>query len=138
LKSFLCGPDKSGTQIESPLEFSAWTFDHCFGRNLLTISPIDPILLPLASYFCWDHVSAIINWFHHILAQRLSVVLNLGHRSILTKNFIQLLFTPSPPLRSPPQPSKVKLNAYSMCAYESRLHTYHTENRYIITNVTNI
>jgi hypothetical protein len=25
------------------------TFDDCFERNLLTVSPIDPILLPLAS-----------------------------------------------------------------------------------------
>jgi hypothetical protein len=31
---------------------------------------------------------------------------------------------------------KAKLNAYSMCDQESSLHTYRTENRYIITNVT--
>jgi hypothetical protein len=33
----------------SPSDFLAGTFDHCFGRNLLTISSIDLILLPLAS-----------------------------------------------------------------------------------------
>jgi hypothetical protein len=32
----------------SPLDFSGGTFDHYFGRNLLTVSPIDPILLLLA------------------------------------------------------------------------------------------
>jgi hypothetical protein len=32
----------------SPLGFSAGTFDHYFGRNLLTVILIDPILLPLA------------------------------------------------------------------------------------------
>jgi hypothetical protein len=31
---------------------------------------------------------------------------------------------------------KLKLNAHSMCVQESSLHTYHTENRYIITIVT--
>jgi hypothetical protein len=31
------------------LDFLARTFDYCFGRNLLIISPIDPILLPLTS-----------------------------------------------------------------------------------------
>jgi hypothetical protein len=30
---------------------------------------------------------------------------------------------------------KAKLNAHSMCAQESSLHTYHTENGYRITNV---
>jgi hypothetical protein len=30
---------------------------------------------------------------------------------------------------------KAKLNAHSICAQESSLHTYHTENGYIITNV---
>jgi hypothetical protein len=33
---------------------------------------------------------------------------------------------------------KVKPNAYSMCAQESSLHTYHTENGYKITNVSYI
>jgi hypothetical protein len=28
--------------------FSAAIFDDCFGRNFLTVSSIDPILLPLA------------------------------------------------------------------------------------------
>jgi hypothetical protein len=32
--------------------------------------------------------------------------------------------------------SKAKLNAHSMCAQESSLHTYHIENGYRITNVT--
>jgi hypothetical protein len=31
---------------------------------------------------------------------------------------------------------KVKPNAHSMCAHESDLHTYHSENGYRITNVT--
>jgi hypothetical protein len=31
---------------------------------------------------------------------------------------------------------KLKLNAHSMCAQESSLHTYHTENGHKITNVT--
>jgi hypothetical protein len=31
---------------------------------------------------------------------------------------------------------KPKLNAHSMCAQESSLHTYHTENGYRITNVS--
>ncbi len=31
---------------------------------------------------------------------------------------------------------KPKSNAHSMCAQESSLHTYHTENGYRITNVT--
>jgi alpha-N-acetylglucosamine transferase len=31
---------------------------------------------------------------------------------------------------------KLKLNAHSMCAQESSLHTYRTENGYRITNVT--
>jgi hypothetical protein len=31
---------------------------------------------------------------------------------------------------------KVKLNAHSMCAQESSLHTYRTKNGYRITNVT--
>jgi hypothetical protein len=31
---------------------------------------------------------------------------------------------------------KPKLNAHSMCAQESSLHMYRTENRYMITNVT--
>jgi hypothetical protein len=30
---------------------------------------------------------------------------------------------------------KPKLNAHSICAQESSLHTYHTENGYRITNV---
>jgi hypothetical protein len=67
---------------------------------LLTISPIDPILVPLTLYFCWDHFSDIGKYIHHLLAHTLSMVLNSGHRPILLKNFIQLLFTP---LRSPPQ-----------------------------------
>jgi hypothetical protein len=33
----------------SPLDFLAGTFDHCFGSNMLTVSLIDLILLPLAS-----------------------------------------------------------------------------------------
>jgi hypothetical protein len=33
---------------------------------------------------------------------------------------------------------KRKTNAHSMCAQESGLHTYHTENGYRITNITNI
>jgi hypothetical protein len=33
---------------------------------------------------------------------------------------------------------KVKLNDHSMCAQESSLHTYRTENGYRIINVTNI
>jgi hypothetical protein len=33
---------------------------------------------------------------------------------------------------------KAKSNAQHMCAQESSLHTYHTENRYKVTNVTNI
>jgi hypothetical protein len=32
--------------------------------------------------------------------------------------------------------SKTKPNAHSMCAQESSLHTYHTENGYRITNAT--
>jgi hypothetical protein len=32
--------------------------------------------------------------------------------------------------------SKAKLSAHSMCAQESSLHTYRTENGYRITNVT--
>jgi hypothetical protein len=31
--------------------------------------------------------------------------------------------------------SKAKPNAYSMCAHESSLHAYRTENGYRITNV---
>jgi hypothetical protein len=31
---------------------------------------------------------------------------------------------------------KAKLNAHSMCAHESSLHTYRIENAYRITNVT--
>jgi hypothetical protein len=31
------------------LDFLTGTFDHCFRRYLLTVSPIDPILLTLAS-----------------------------------------------------------------------------------------
>jgi hypothetical protein len=34
--------------VISPLDFSRGIFDHCFGRNLLTVSLIDPILLLLA------------------------------------------------------------------------------------------
>jgi hypothetical protein len=33
---------------------------------------------------------------------------------------------------------KAKLNSHSMCALESSLHTHRIENRYRITNVTNI
>jgi hypothetical protein len=33
----------------SSVDFSEGTFDHCFGCNLLTVSPIDHILLSLAS-----------------------------------------------------------------------------------------
>jgi hypothetical protein len=33
---------------------------------------------------------------------------------------------------------KAKSNAHSMCAQESSLHTYRIENRYRITNITNI
>jgi hypothetical protein len=33
---------------------------------------------------------------------------------------------------------KAKPNAHSMCAKESSLHIYRIENRYRITNVTNI
>jgi hypothetical protein len=33
----------------SPLNFSVETFDYYLGCNLLTVSLIDPILLPLAS-----------------------------------------------------------------------------------------
>jgi hypothetical protein len=35
----------------SPLDFSLGTFDYYFGRNLLTVSPIDLILLPLLRNF---------------------------------------------------------------------------------------
>jgi hypothetical protein len=31
---------------------------------------------------------------------------------------------------------KAKPNAHSLCAQESSLHTYHTENGYRITNIT--
>jgi hypothetical protein len=73
------------------------TFIQCFERNLLTVSPIDHILLLLASWFCWDHVYAVRKCFHHLIAHRLSGILNLGHSLILTKNFIRLPFTPAPP-----------------------------------------
>jgi hypothetical protein len=33
----------------SPMGILVETFDHYFGHNLLTVSTIDPILLPLAS-----------------------------------------------------------------------------------------
>jgi hypothetical protein len=39
-----------------------------FECNLLIVSLIDPILLPLASYFCCDHVSAVGKCFHHLVA----------------------------------------------------------------------
>jgi hypothetical protein len=49
-EKFLGGPDKSGTQARQVHHtFSAATFDDRFERNLLTVSLIDYILLPLAS-----------------------------------------------------------------------------------------
>jgi hypothetical protein len=81
------------------LDSSAGTFDHCFEHNLLTVSSIDPILLLLASKFCWDDVSAIGKCFHDRLAQRLSRVLNSRYKPILAK---KLLGSRSPLLQLPP------------------------------------
>jgi hypothetical protein len=55
---------------------------------LLTVSLIDPILLPLASKYYWHHVSAVVMSFHHIVAQIMPRVLILGHGPILENIFI--------------------------------------------------
>jgi hypothetical protein len=81
--------------------FSVAMFNDYFECNLLTITPIDPILLLLASEFCWDHCSAIGKCIHHLQSQKLPRVLRSGHRLILEKNFIGLLFTPPPPSVAP-------------------------------------
>jgi hypothetical protein len=78
------------------LDSSAGTIDHYFEHNLLTVSSIDPILLSLASKFCWDDVSAVGKCFHDRLAQRLSRVLNSRYKPILAKKIIGLPFTPPP------------------------------------------
>jgi hypothetical protein len=78
--------------------FFSSTFIHCFGRSLLIVCPIDPIILLLASLLCWDHVYAVGKCFHHLVTQRLSGVLNSEHRPILAKNFIRLSFTPTLPV----------------------------------------
>jgi hypothetical protein len=72
------------------------TFDDRFERNLIIVSSIDHIILPLALSFCWDHVYIVGKCFHHFLAERLLRVLISGHRPILEKNFIWLPFTPLP------------------------------------------
>jgi hypothetical protein len=63
-----------------------------------------------------NHYLHVVSACNHRLV-KLSCVLNLEGRVV----------TPG---------VKAKPNAYSMCAQESSFHIYHTENGYIIINVT--
>jgi hypothetical protein len=48
--------------------FLVATFDDCFECNLLTVSLIDTILLPLASYFFGMMFLLLESVFYHLLA----------------------------------------------------------------------
>jgi hypothetical protein len=52
----------------SPPDFFSSNFYDHFERNLLTVSPIDSILLLLALEFYCDHVFVVGKCFHHLLA----------------------------------------------------------------------
>jgi hypothetical protein len=64
--------------------------------------------------------------FHH---EHLVLVLIFENTSWLVMSGVRKYQTVTPGF-------KVESNAHSMCAQESSLHTYHTENGYRITNVT--